>query len=144
MSLVCSTCRESLPENNFSRDKTSGRGYAYNCKPCHNRYSREKWYPKNREKQLQATRISNEKSLERNKQYILDYLINHSCVDCGESDPIVLEFDHVTGTKKFEISKGMSIYTLSRIIEEINKCEIRCANCHRRKTAKDLGWWRAS
>jgi hypothetical protein len=25
---------------------------------------------------------------------------------------------------------------------EIDKCDVRCANCHRRRTAADFGWWR--
>ncbi|KKM74976.1 hypothetical protein LCGC14_1394930 [marine sediment metagenome] len=34
-------------------------------------------------------------------------------------------------------------YTLKRIQQEIDKCDIRCANCHRRKTAVELDHWRA-
>lgn len=65
------------------------------------------------------------------------------CVDCGEDDPVVLEFDHVRGDKAGSISlmihNGVSLETL---IIEINKCQVRCANCHRRKTARDRGYFR--
>jgi hypothetical protein len=77
----------------------------------------------------------------RAKEYAYNYLTTHPCVDCGESDPIVLEFDHVRG-KKIEdvgvlIGRGKS---LDVIKSEIEKCEVRCGNCHRRKTARERGW----
>lgn len=64
-----------------------------------------------------------------------EYLGDHPCVDCGEEDPIVLEFDHVAGTKEFPVSEGVSrMYSIKKIKAEIDKCEVRCANCHRRVT----------
>jgi hypothetical protein len=58
-------------------------------------------------------------------------------VDCGESDPIVLEFDHVRGVKRGEISRLKTMVSLETLAEEIAKCDVRCANCHRRKTHRD-------
>jgi hypothetical protein len=62
--------------------------------------------------------------------------------DCGEKNPVVLEFDHIQD-KKCDISRmlanGLSIKTIKA---EISKCEVRCANCHRRKTAKDYNWYK--
>ncbi len=73
---------------------------------------------------------------------VIEYLQNHPCVDCGEDDWIVLEFDHVRGTKTKEVpllvGSGCSIET---IFLEIDKCDVRCVNCHRRKTAKQLNWY---
>ena len=57
-----------------------------------------------------------------------------SCVDCGESNPIVLDFDHVHGDKSHNISDMVNgSYAISSIKDEIRKCEIRCSNCHRKK-----------
>lgn len=72
---------------------------------------------------------------EANKERIYEYLLVHPCVDCGESDPIVLEFDHVRGTKKKNVSRMAcgSTYSWTAIKIEIDKCDIRCANCHRRR-----------
>ena len=65
-----------------------------------------------------------------------EFLIEQACVDCGEADPIVLEFDHVRGTKQDNVSTLIGrAFSWKRILEEVAKCEVRCANCHRRKTA---------
>ena len=80
--------------------------------------------------------------IRRNARFVIEYLETHPCVDCGESDPCTLDFDHVRGDKKFCVSKRVN--TASKwetILAEIEKCEVRCANCHRRKTAKEQGWY---
>jgi hypothetical protein len=81
----------------------------------------------------------------RNRSLLAEYLIGKSCVDCGLSEPVVLEFDHVRGDKEWDLSDmvyaGMA---WSRISAELDKCDIRCANCHRRKTARDFKWFRGN
>jgi hypothetical protein len=74
---------------------------------------------------------------------IFEYLRNHPCVDCGESDPVVLEFDHVDRERKESaISEMIRDQRPWEVISvEIEKCEVRCANCHRRRTAKQQGWY---
>ena len=54
------------------------------------------------------------------------------CIDCGENNPVVLDFDHVRG-EKFRCVSDMArqSYGLKTIQAEIEKCEVRCANCHR-------------
>ncbi len=67
---------------------------------------------------------------------LLSFLSKQKCIDCGENDPIVLDFDHKEPQVKFKsISKMLSgHYSWKSLLVEIQKCEIRCANCHRRKT----------
>jgi len=75
---------------------------------------------------------SRDKSILRNKLYVKNYLENKSCVDCGNSDIRVLEFDHVRGVKLYHVSHMVTkAYKLELIKDEIDKCEIRCCNCHR-------------
>ena len=83
-----------------------------------------------------------QKTRNRIKNYVSMYLSTHPCVDCGEEDPTVLEFDHVRGEKRFCVSRAVSHGTWEVLLEEIDKCDVRCANCHRRKTAKDQGWYK--
>lgn len=73
----------------------------------------------------------------------MSYFSENPCVDCGETNPIVLEFDHRDREeKKYNISemiaKGSSIKSIK---EEINKCDVRCANCHKIRTAKQFNWY---
>jgi hypothetical protein len=50
----------------------------------------------------------------------------------------VLDFDHVRGVKVAAVSSLMSSTLLAR---EMEKCEVRCGNCHRLKTARERNWW---
>ncbi len=74
------------------------------------------------------------------RQQLASFLLDKMCVDCGENDPVVLEFDHRERSLKFKtINKMLSgHYSWRSVLKEIAKCEIRCANCHRRKTYKQL------
>lgn len=86
--------------------------------------------------------LGKEKAKAAAKEFVLAYLLENPCVDCGEQDPIVLEFDHRPGVeKKYEIGdvfrRCLSIETIAR---EIEKCDVRCANCHRRRTYASRGF----
>ena len=73
---------------------------------------------------------------------VIAYKGEHPCVDCGEKDPIVLTFDHVRGEKRMDVAAMLhGNYKWESILIEIAKCEVRCANCHMRKTAKQFGWY---
>lgn len=72
------------------------------------------------------------------KMYKYNYYKEHPCIDCGETDPVVLQFDHLK-EKSINVSKiKMSLDSLKK---EIEKCEVVCANCHARRTAKQAGWY---
>lgn len=135
MTRVCSKCKKRKSVNAFSKKKSRKDGLQIWCKPCKRKYD-SKFYLAN----PNATRLRNDKSRLRNRLFLRDYLLTHPCVDCGETDIRVLDFDHVRGVKRREVSllaySGVSISTL---ISEIEKCEIRCANDHRRRTAERLG-----
>lgn len=74
-------------------------------------------------------------------RHLLDYLKLHPCVDCGESDPLVLTFDHV-GDKDRGISTMIYNHGCcwDTIISEISKCQVCCANCHSKRTAVQQNW----
>src|SRR5438128_4021279 len=76
------------------------------------------------------------------KTRVREYLLEHSCVDCGESDPAVLDFDHLRD-KKADVSTLIQFAVSWRALaDEIAKCEVRCANCHRRRTATKGNYYR--
>ncbi len=66
------------------------------------------------------------------------YKQGHPCVDCGISDPDILTFDHIRGNKKFTIASGYNAYKLSDIMKEIDKCVVRCFNCHMKKSVRNI------
>ena len=83
------------------------------------------------ERRRERHRINRAKYRQRAKDYVANYLSTHPCVDCGESDSIVLTFDHVRGEKSNDIANMISAGgALETIIAEIEKCEVRCYNCH--------------
>lgn len=74
---------------------------------------------------------------------LFEFLSTKHCIDCGEKDPVVLDFDHKNPPDKFKpVSKLLSgHWSWISVQREIEKCEIRCANCHRRKTYKQQSGW---
>lgn len=71
-------------------------------------------------------------SKERNREFVTEYLKIHPCVDCGNADIRVLEFDHINNDKEENISHTVrNAWALDRLTAEIAKCEVRCCNCHR-------------
>lgn len=87
----------------------------------------------------EAHRLNKIKRRDKAREVIRQYKLNNPCVDCGEDDPVVLEFDHINPQeKKFVIADAVGQGRgVKSILEEISKCEVRCANCHRRKTTID-------
>jgi 5-methylcytosine-specific restriction endonuclease McrA len=79
----------------------------------------------------------------RNREFIRAYLGEHSCVDCGEDDIVVLQFDHQRD-KVAHVSTLMRCSSLAAVKAEVAKCEVACANCHTRRTAATYSWWRVS
>lgn len=68
---------------------------------------------------------------------MIAYLQNNSCVDCGENDIRCLEFDHVHPPEKYkEVSVIVNKHTVDCLTKEIAKCDVRCRNCHKRRTDK--------
>jgi hypothetical protein len=142
MNRQCSKCAVYLDEAKFTwRDKVKGIRHRY-CSDCQKHLSKEH-YRRNKHKYFLRNEINNKYQREIIQAKIFAYLKTQQCVDCGESDPLVLEFDHVRGTKEREIAKMVSNkVSWPKIEAEISKCEIRCANCHRRITAKRCNSYR--
>jgi hypothetical protein len=66
--------------------------------------------------------------------------IQLGCTDCGYNEsPIALDFDHVQGDKLHGVSQIVNRgWSLDNLLAEIDKCEVRCANCHRIVTRKRM------
>ncbi len=109
------------------------------CKDCTAKRSRS-WYSNNRESQTERVMENKRADRIRSREFVWEYLSTHPCIDCGETYIVVLEFDHVIGGKTKDVAVLIADgATVQRIKREIALCVVRCANCHRRKTAKDRG-----
>lgn len=61
---------------------------------------------------------------------------NRPCADCGQSFPhYVMDLHHNDGEdKRYNVSAVWAISSKEKLLEEIAKCEVVCANCHRIRT----------
>ena len=138
----CPRCQEHKPFSDFYvRALSTGAPTSY-CKRCQNSYCKLH-YGRYKTRHNRRRYLNKRACVKRNRAYMLQYLLRSPCVDCGEGDPVVLEFDHVTGEKITEVCLlAWSGCSLSQLRRKMLKCEVRCANCHRRKTARERSWYR--
>jgi len=141
---LCKKCGLEKPSTNdyFSLCWNRKDGFYPYCKDCVNKRNRERHKNGNI---TYKTKIKKQRLalISRNQEYIFGYLSQKSCIDCGENRLGVLEFDHVRGEKKYSLCEmAHNSISLKKIIEEISKCEVRCANCHRLKTNNQFGYLR--
>ena len=136
---VCTTCGLEKPVVEFAFVPARQRLHVY-CRTCKSAYNR-KHYLDNKAQYIRNVMRKKGERLTVNRRLVWDYLVQHPCVDCHEADPIVLEFDHRDPQHKTAaVSQMVSDYSWERIQLEIAKCDVRCANCHRRRTARQFGW----
>jgi hypothetical protein len=137
----CSVCKKAKNIEEFSwRWKTLGIRQSA-CRECR-RVQVKKWYSKHKEEHLENVKVRKYKFRQEVRQYVWDYLSAHPCSECGEADPIVLEFHHLRGKDKAVSELVGAGWSIQRVQAEIDKCIVLCANCHRRKTMTERGWFR--
>jgi hypothetical protein len=123
-----------LPLTSFHASRCGRQSW---CKACRAEYMRERG-----KLHLQQTRQARDRRRAQARDLVLRLLSTGRCADCGLTDPMVLEFDHVAG-KTLDVAKLVHEgYALSRVELEISRCELVCANCHRRRTARRSRTWR--
>lgn len=138
---TCRACGKEKLESDFNWRNKAKEKRSPTCRECMRQYIRNHYY-NNVDYYVKKALRRRKAYLRDTYQRILSYFLEHPCVDCGESDPVVLQFDHVGNqTKLAAVSEMVNYQRPWRIIvEEIQKCEVRCANCHMRKTARQRGY----
>ena len=138
----CSCCKVVMDESKFNW-KFKNVKRSYNCRTCSRNYLKSH-YQRNHQYYLLKAKRRNLIIGEATHQYLGDYLRSHPCVDCGETDILVLEFDHIDRKNKLESVATMVRLdvAMEKLKHEISKCEVRCANCHRRKTEIENNSWK--
>jgi hypothetical protein len=131
-SQTCSHCRQQLPISAFARQ---GEGVQVWCRNCKKEYDAA-WYKRNRSKRrakVKADRQSYGEWLDSLKE-------GKRCLDCGQAYPsYVLEWDHLPDAVKTLVVSDTrrAAFSKKRILEELEGCELVCANCHRERTFGD-------
>lgn len=142
MNNICTKCKLSKPSDEFNW-KIKNKRKSLHCKICSRKYIKEH-YNNNKHYYLNKAKKRNKILRQSSHQYIVSFLKSHPCIDCGENNILVLEFDHKHRKDKFDSVSQMIKRRLSvkKIAEEIRKCEVRCSNCHRIKTEIENNSWK--
>lgn len=141
----CGSCGVEKALSDFNRKSSRPDGLQEVCRAC-NRESSRRYYRRNREHHVAVVRARTDAQKTKAIALVAAYLSTHPCVDCGVSDLRVLDFDHRPGTDKRDgvmqlVRSGFSIAAISA---EIDKCDVRCRNCHAIVTYERLGTtWRS-
>lgn len=138
---LCGQCgRNRLLKFFAIRNRRTGLRQSW-CRDCRRVYDKERYETADERARLVRKQAH---IRARNRKFAFEYLAVRSCADCGEADPVVLEFDHIS-EKSFDVSRGVqSAYGIDRLLQEISKCEVVCANCHKRRTYARIGAFRVT
>lgn len=147
MENICTSCKKSKPETDFFIRNVAKDIRHSQCKICYTE-KRKLTYKKHYHKygDMYRQRAIKRKLVVKSdlRLKMLEFLDGKNCVICGMGDIRVLEFDHINpSNKSFSIARGLSnLYKWDNIIEEIKKCRILCANCHKIVTAEQQNWYK--
>jgi hypothetical protein len=131
---ICYICKKEFPltDEFFYKDKTHSKGLDHKCKKCS--YLKLKERRKNNpEKQRKIQHNQYKYSTNKMHTFINQYKLEMGCSICGYSEhPSALDFHHVNNDKEYSISTMVNQrYSKQRILNEMKKCIVVCANCHR-------------
>jgi hypothetical protein len=108
----CSRCGLVLPIELFNRYRAGRQGWCRRCFLGYHEANGAAARGRRRERYLRAC------------EFVRAFLERNPCVDCGEADMLVLEFDHVHAKRDW-VSRLMARgAALERIQEEIDRCEV--------------------
>lgn len=124
---ICPKCNEYKNKDQFNKNKSKKDGLQVNCKLCQSECTK-KHYRNNKSAYLDRSKKQKIKLIEWYK----NYKNSLSCEKCGEDHISCLQFHHIDkNDKRFNISYGASVaFSINKILEEIEKCIVLCANCH--------------
>ncbi len=127
--IICCRCKNEKDYDEFSFKNKKRNIKQKTCKECF-KIVRRKWYEKHKEKII----LKNTKNRKKNTLWFIEYKSTLKCSRCTENHPACLDFHHLNPQEKdFSVTAiANGTYSKKRILEEINKCEVLCANCHRK------------
>ena len=135
----CAACGQDKSPADFSFSDQARRLLNAYCRACHAAY-RHRHYLANKPDYIRRAIAQVQAQRAQNRREVLSYLSTHPCVDCGIADAVVLEFDHRDPKQKVAHVGVLMNRRWARVRAEIAKCDVRCANCHRIRTADQFAW----
>jgi hypothetical protein len=138
---ACRVCKQTKPLTEFPYRSVESQTRQWICLLCQRVYTNE-WYALNKKRHIAKVEVRSRHVIRELRSRVHDYLLDHPCVDCGETDPGVLDFDHLRDKRANLSTLVQSAVSWRAVAAEIAKCEVRCANCHRRRTAVNGGFYR--
>lgn len=136
----CKDCKIVKDISEFSKGRracklcrriTSNKDYHARNKEYRKKYSWALRSPESKEKKREKDRIRREQ-----RTLYLNNIKSSGCSICEEKNIVCIDFHHTTDDKEFELSKTSNL--TPRLVEEIKKCILLCANCHRKHHAGQL------
>lgn len=123
----CGRCRRERPLTDFHRFRD---GYQPWCKACKSEYAAE-YYVRNRVKRVEYNRRQRQEAA----AWYLELKKGRPCADCGGVfHPAAMQWDHPPGAEKVAHVAELYRGSRTRVLKEIAKCELVCANCHAVRT----------
>ena len=126
---VCSKCKRELEVSNF-RWKNKSKGLLHSqCKDCQK--AQEKIHYQESKERQESVRSTAEFQKERNI-LLVEKARQCGCKKCGETRFYVLDFHHRDPSQKeYTINRMIKSASFDKLLQEIEKCDVLCANCHR-------------
>ncbi len=122
---ICCDCSEQKALHEFCKHKGGTLGLNSRCRKCSNAHIK-KWRKENKD----YIEAKDKKARQEWRRFSNLYKSKKGCLVCEERHPTALVFHHrAQGDREFNVG---SAYTVAkkRLIKELEKCEVLCANCH--------------
>ena len=135
----CPRCNQDKDLVEFGKNRTRPDGLQVQCRTCIKLIHRD-WYERNKERHYGNVQKRRKTLSDQIVRKLLAYLKAHPCVDCGATDPMVLHIEPKQGETGFSLSTRLTEGAVwTALLPEIERCDVRCANCRRVRIARQLG-----
>lgn len=136
----CPRCNQDKDEDAFGKNRTRPDGLQVQCRACIKLIHRD-WYERNKERHYGNVQKRRKLVSDETVRRLTAYLKAHPCIDCGATDPLVL---HIEEGPDFSLkARLLEGVTWTALLPDIERCEVRCANCRCLRAAQQFGPRRA-
>lgn len=127
---ICSKCKVPKSASNFHKNKRKNDGLQNICKSCAK--ERDALSYATNESRRQLIKSTRTRKTSSNRQFLARYKRFIGCQNCGEKEPVVLDLHHDNAASKEGDPSNLCGRSRKRLKDEVRKCIVLCANCHRK------------